>query len=389
MKRNSVMAGYYILYFAAVGIYLPFLPLFLTRSNMNSLQIGFLMSVGPFAGIFAQAVWGTLADRYHRRKEYLLAALMLTAIISFSLSLGKSFAMFSVLLLMYALTNSPITALSDALVLNTLEDRQDYGKIRRWGSFGFALTAALGGLVFSYLDLAWFGCIEGTIIVGSLFWAKSLPNPRDTVQTSAVVLSPFISVVKAPGLFAFLLITFLFMAPYNAYTTFFGWHMQTLGASRWWIGLGWTIAALSEMLVFSKGSAWLRRFNPQQLIVMAGIFFTLRWIGYSIIPNYHLIVLLQLSQCISFALFYLAGVEYLNLLLPPYLQGSAQSAYNAVNFGISAIVGTVGAGWLIRVGEVDLMYRVSALLSVAGIILALIFIKKITSQLERNTPYET
>ncbi|KJS84285.1 MFS transporter, partial [Desulfosporosinus sp. BICA1-9] len=61
MKRNSVMAGYYIFYFAAVGIYIPFLPLFLSHSNLNSLEIGVLMSVGPFAGIFAQAVWGTQA----------------------------------------------------------------------------------------------------------------------------------------------------------------------------------------------------------------------------------------------------------------------------------------------------------------------------------------
>jgi len=371
MKRNSVMAGYYIFYFAAVGIYIPFLPLFLTHLTMNSVQIGVLMSVGPFAGIFAQAVWGTLADRYHRRKEYLLVALTLTAVISFALSFGKNFTALAVLLLFYALTNSPITALSDALVLNTLEDRKDYGKIRRWGSLGFAVTAALGGLVFSYLDLAWFGVVEGIILLGGLVWAKSLPNPRDTMKAVSTMPSPFFSVVKAPGLVVFLLITFLFMAPYNAYCVFFGWHMQTLGASRWWIGLGWTIAALSEMLVFSKGSAWLRRFRPQQLIVMAGVIFTLRWVGYSLVQDYTLIVLLQISQSLSFALFYLASVEYLNLLLPPYLQGSAQSAFNAVSFGISAIIGTVGAGWLIRVGEVPLMYRISALLTVGGIILAL------------------
>ena len=376
MKSNSVMAGYYIFYFAAVGIYLPFLPLFLTHLNMNSLQIGVLMSIGPLAGIFAQTVWGTLADRYHRRKEYLLVALTLTAIISFSLSFGKSFTALAVLLLLYALTNSPITALSDALVLNTLEDPRDYGKIRRWGSFGFALTAALGGLVFSYLDLAWFGAIEGIILFGCVLWAKSLPNPRDTRQAVSAILFSFLSVVKAPGLVVFLLVTFLFMVPYNAYSVFFGWHMQTLGASRWWIGLGWTIAALSEILVFSKGSAWLRRFQPQQLIAMAGLIFTLRWVGYSVVQDYHLIVLLQISQSLSFALFYLAGVEYLNVLLPPYQQGSAQSAFNAVSFGISAIVGTVGAGWLIRVGEVQLMYQISALLTVGGIILALRYLKK-------------
>ncbi|WP_207642500.1 MFS transporter [Desulfosporosinus sp. I2] len=165
------------------------------------------------------------------------------------------------------------------------------------------------------------------------------------------------------------------MAPYNAYTVFFGWHLQELGASRWWIGFGWTIAALSEMIVFSMGTMWLKRFNPQQLIVLAGVIFTFRWIGYSQIQDYRVILMLQFTQCLSFALFYLAGVEYLNSLLPAYVQGSAQSAFNAVSFGISAIVGTIGAGWLIRVGEVQLMYRVSALLTVIGIILVLLLLK--------------
>jgi len=94
------------------------------------------------------------------------------------------------------------------------------------------------------------------------------------------------------------------------------------------------------------------------------------------IQDYRIIILLQITQCLSFALFYLAGVEYLNTLLPAYVQGSAQSAYNAVSFGISAIIGTVGAGWLIQVGEVQLMYRVSALFTVVGIILVLRFLNR-------------
>lgn len=172
------------------------------------------------------------------------------------------------------------------------------------------------------------------------------------------------------------MVTFLFMAPYNAYTAFFGWHLQELGASRWWIGFGWTIAAVSEMLVFSMGNMWLRWFKPQQLIVLAGVIFVFRWIGYSQVQDYRVIILLQITQCLSFALFYLAGVEYLNSLLPAYVQGSAQSAFNAVNFGISAIIGTIGAGWLIRIGEVQMMYRVSALLTAIGVLLVVHFLIK-------------
>lgn len=384
-RRYSVMAGYYIFYYAAVGIYLPFLPLFLAHSNLDSLQIGFLMSVGPLTSIFAQAAWGTLADRYHRRKEFLLAALALTALVSFSLSFGQGVPIFAFLLFLYALMNSAITPLSDAIVLNTLDDRKNYGKIRRWGSFGFALTAAFGGWIFSHLDIAWFGTVEGVILIASLFWAKSLPNPRSTMQNVSLAHSPLSSIMNTPGLPIFLMVTFLLMVPYNAYTAFFGWHMQTLGASRWWIGLGWMISALSEMLVFSVGSLWLKRFRPQQLIILAGFIFALRWATYSFLENYQLIIFLQITQSLSFALFYLAGVEYLNVLLPSYLQGSAQAAFNAVSFGMSAMVGTLGAGWIIRVSDVHVMYGISALLSFSGMLLAAMVLKKGEAFLEKNS----
>jgi PPP family 3-phenylpropionic acid transporter len=370
---------YYIFYFAAMGIYIPFLPLFLSHSNLDSMEIGFLMSVGPFVGIFAQAVWGTQADRRRRHKEFLIVALTLTALICIFLSYAKGFISFAVLLLLYAFTNSPITPLSDALVLNTLEDRRNYGKIRRWGSFGFALTAALGGLIFTYIDLAWFGIVEGIVLFGCLFWAKSLPNPRKKMQAGSslpALPSSLLNVLKVPSLLVFFMVTFLFMTPYNAYTAFFGWHMQELGASRWWIGFGWTIAGLSEMLVFSLGNISLRWFTPQQLMILAGAIFAFRWIEYSRVQDFRIIILLQITQCLSFALFYLAGVEYLNSLLPTYVQGSAQAAFNAVSFGISAIVGTFGAGWLVRVGDVQLMYRVAASLTAVGIILVVCFLKK-------------
>jgi MFS transporter, PPP family, 3-phenylpropionic acid transporter len=376
MQRNIVMAGYYTFYYAAVGIYLPFLPLFLTYSHMNSLEIGFLMSIGPLAGIFAQAIWGVLADRHQRSKEYLMLALFLTAIICFLFTQAKGFSTFAWLLFLYATTNSPIIPLSDALVISTLTDRRNYGKIRRWGSFGFALTAALGGLIFSHFALSWFGVIESFILLICIAWAKFLPNPHEHIPRLPGKPSTLTNVVKTPGLLVFLIITLLYLVPYNAYTAFFGLHMQTLGANRFWIGLGWTIAALSEMLVFTKGSTCLKWLSPHKLIVLAGIVFVIRWMFYSFVQDYHLIVIMQISQCVSFALFYLAGVEYLNLLMPVYFQGSAQSAFNAVSFGISAIVGTSGAGWLIRIADIYLFYKVSALLTVGGIILAHYGLKK-------------
>ncbi|KJR44553.1 hypothetical protein UF75_5075 [Desulfosporosinus sp. I2] len=91
-------------------------------------------------------------------------------------------------------------------MLNTLEDRKGYGKIRRWGSFGFAITAALGGLIFTYLDLAWFGFVEGVILIVSILWARLLPNPRKAVQAGSslpAIPTSFLNVLGTPSLMIF------------------------------------------------------------------------------------------------------------------------------------------------------------------------------------------
>lgn len=368
MDNKFKFMGHYVLYFAATGIYFPFLPLFLANIPLNSVQIGFLLSIGPLTSIFAQAFWGSIADHYNRKKESLLLTLTFTAIISLLLPLGKGLAVLAIILFLYNLTNSAVTPLSDSLVLSTLKDSRDYGKIRLWGSLGFALTAGIGGVVFTFIPLALFGTIIGLILLATLFWARALPNPRNNHKHYILKQSPLLTVLKTPGLLNFFVVTLLVMVPYNAYTAFFGWHMQLLGATRYGIGIGWLIAAMSEIPVFGLGRMWLKKFNPKQLILMAAVVFALRWFAYAGISDYRFIDFLQISQSLSFALFYLAGVEYLNILVPTHLQGSTQSLFNAVSFGVSAIIGTNGAGMILQQANVHSLYIVLGLSNILAII---------------------
>lgn len=370
MQGRKQTIGYYISYYAAMGIYLPFLPLFLADQGLDSFQIGILLAIGPLTTIFTQVAWGTMADRHNRRKEYLILTLFLTGLISFTFALPESVWGFALVLFLYAVVNSAAIPLSDGIVLMSLEDRRDYGSIRRWGSFGFALTAVFGGIIFSYIPLSQFGVVEGTLLLGTLLWARYLPNPRKQVLAGKSSASPLREMLQTPGVLSFLLVTIFIMAPYTAYTGFFGWHMQALGASSRWIGLGWMIAALSEMIVFGTGSKWLGRFQPKQLIIAGGLVFVVRWFAYSLIADYRLITLLQVSQSISFALFFLAGVEYLNSLLPPYLRTSAQSIFSATAFGFSALIGTFGGGWIIKVSDSGTLYLVLSGFVLVGVLLS-------------------
>jgi len=370
MQGHKQTVGYYIFYYAAMGIYLPFLPLFLADKGLDSFQIGMLLSIGPLTTIFTQVAWGTMADRHNRRKEYLLLTLFLTGLTSFAFSWSTGILGLALVLFLYAVSNSAAIPLADGIVLMSLKDRRDYGSIRRWGSFGFAVTAVFGGVIFSRISLANFGVVEGTLLLLTLLWARFLPNPRGQVLARTSAKSPLREMLQTPGVISFLVVTIFMMAPYTAYTGFYGWHMQTLGASARWIGLGWMIAALSEMVVFGTGSKWLVRFQPKQLIAAAGMVFVVRWLGYGLIEDYRVIAFLQVTQSVSFALFFLAGVEYLNSLLPIYLRTSAQSIFSATAFGFSALIGSFGGGWIIKISDSGYLYLVMAGVVLIGVLLS-------------------
>ncbi|MHB1651807.1 MAG: MFS transporter [Desulfitobacteriaceae bacterium] len=368
------LSGHYFFYNTAMGINLPFLPLFLANRNLNSFNIGILLAIGPLTSIFAQMFWGNLADRQNRRKELLISAVFTTALVSFFLTQGKSMVGLAGLLFIYSFFNSPIYPLTDSLIMHTLANSQEYGNIRRWGSFGFALTGVAGGVLFTYVPLTYFGVVAGVFLLLTLAWTAGLPNPRTKFRHQNQAYSPLQQALRTPGLFKFLGIVFLIMTPYNAYTSFLGWHLQALGATRGMIGLAWTIAALSEVVVFSLGARWLKRFSAPRLMVAAGLVFMMRWVAYAFITDYGAIVMIQLSQSLSFALFYLATVEYVTLLVPVQLQSSTQSLLQATSFGVSAIVGSLGGGWLLQHASLRAFYLTWAVMVLVAVLGAFSFL---------------
>ncbi|KUO75007.1 MAG: hypothetical protein APF81_12165 [Desulfosporosinus sp. BRH_c37] len=149
MRATTRMIGHYLFIYGASGIYLPFLPLFLAATGLDSLQIGFLLAIGPSTSIFVQIAWGNFADKHNRRKEYLIIAVAGTAIVCITLTVFRSLSLLALLLFFYALFNSAISPLTDTLALDAVADTRLFGLFRRWGSLGFAVTAVTGRAFFS------------------------------------------------------------------------------------------------------------------------------------------------------------------------------------------------------------------------------------------------
>ena len=66
-NRFVWFSAFYFFYFATLGTYLPYWPIYLEAQGFALQEIGELMAIALLTKIFAPYIWGWLADRLQRR----------------------------------------------------------------------------------------------------------------------------------------------------------------------------------------------------------------------------------------------------------------------------------------------------------------------------------
>ena len=148
-------------YFAHVGFFNPYLPLWLKDLGLSLLVIGLLTSVPAATRLFAPYAWGTLSDRTGERVKLLRWGAGVALIASLGLWLNAGTAWLAVvLLLMFSCTSamSPLSevAIAQAVSKNGVLDVRRYGRVRLWGSLGFMVTVFVAGAWFDHFGVRHF-----------------------------------------------------------------------------------------------------------------------------------------------------------------------------------------------------------------------------------------
>jgi PPP family 3-phenylpropionic acid transporter len=118
------LALFYGAYFAAVGIHLPFWPVWLQARGLTSTEIGYVLAAAFWPRIVTSLLIPSLADRggERRRPMILLAAVTLVGLGLFGLA--RDFPALLALSLITGATWAAILPLGEALVLRTARRRE-------------------------------------------------------------------------------------------------------------------------------------------------------------------------------------------------------------------------------------------------------------------------
>jgi PPP family 3-phenylpropionic acid transporter len=339
------LALFYGAYFAAVGVHLPFWPVWLEWRGLDAVEIGYVLAAGFWPRIVTNLLIPVAADRLgeRRRPMILLTALTLAGLVLFALARD-----FWALLLLGLLTGAswaPILPLGEAVALGEAKRRDlDYGRIRLWGSLAFIL-AAIG--VGQWLERAGPALVLWAL-VATLAWLLGacvlLPGrpapPRAAAATDFRRLSrrrEFLTFVAAAG---------LIQASHAAYYGFATLHWQAAGHGELVIGLLWAEGVVAEIVLFACAAPLLRWRDPLQILSLAGALAVVRWALTALSADLAVLVVAQALHAASFGAVHLAAMHQLRDGTPAELHASAQGFYAAIGAALPFGLFTPVAGWL-------------------------------------------
>ncbi|MBF0588111.1 MAG: MFS transporter [Magnetococcales bacterium] len=364
-KTYLLLSGYYAAYFAILGVWIPFWPLYLETLGFDAQKIGLLSAIGLGVKVLGPPVWGELADRGSRRR-----VMVLTSWVSFCAFLfyfiDTRFLWLLAVTALYSFFHSGPLALVESTTLELVKScNADYGRIRVWGSVGFILFALAMGPLTDHWGLFWVLVAAAMLLASCAMIAMFLPRGESHGHHDAPKGGAF-GLFSRPGVRGFYLSTFLMQLSHGAYYGFFSLHLEHHGFSLTWIGALWALGVLSEVVLLSHSGWLLGRLGVSLLLSGSLILAAIRWIMLGSTLWLPALLLAQTLHAFTFGSFHVAAVRRAFDISPARLRATAQGWYSALSFGVGGAVGLTFSGALYeRVGG-EALFLMMAVLALVG-----------------------
>jgi PPP family 3-phenylpropionic acid transporter len=339
------LSFFYAAQFTAIGIQLPFWPLYLSAKGLGAAEIGQILSATYFIKILTNPLAAHSVDRYGRRRPTIIVLIITSILLTIAFAFVDGFWP---LLLLTTLATSAFAAmipLGESLSMESVASHHlDYGRIRLWGSLSFSVVVGFGGLLLidvpsSMILLSRLTGL-GLTLAAAIFLLEvgRTPTRIRYVPIGTLLLNrPFLIFVMAAGLID---------ASHMVYIGFATLHWRAAGLSGGMIGLLWAEGVIAELLVFAFGGKLISRLGPVLLLAAAGVASVIRWAVFGTTTSFWALALVQLLFSFAFGAVHLCSMYFILRTVPPSLSARAQSIYATAIAGIVPGIAMFTAGEL-------------------------------------------
>ncbi|MDP9353236.1 MAG: MFS transporter, partial [Chloroflexota bacterium] len=327
---------FYLGYWGVVGVFFPFLNVHFARMGLSGREIGLFAAPFPLATLLVAPAISAFADRRQARMRVLAVALPCFALTLMLIGVAHSFAVLLPLMILFALSRCPIAPVADSMVARmAVRHRLEFGRMRLWGSLGFAVFAVAAGALWERVGFEYTFLLAGLLFLPVAFLVGGLEE-GEPVQRD--VQRPLGELGRDTGLLVLLASTFLMGAALGSDFVFSGIYMKELGGSDLMVGAIFGLAALGELPGMLYGDAVARRLQAPATLVLAYGLMAVSYVGYVLTPDPLLLLVVGFLKGAGFGLFFVNAVRLLHERTPPEWSSTAQAIMHATAFGLAQLV---------------------------------------------------
>jgi len=335
---------FYAAYFAAMGLILPFFPVWLDGRGLESVAIGLLTGLLALAKVVAPPWVGHQLDRRPalQQHHFIVIASLLAAVSAATFGLIDDIGLLALTILIFGMLWAAVLPLTDGLSVTVSEQElADYGRLRAWGSIGFVITSLAGGVWLVDTNINAFPLMLTLLMLALAYAARGFPILPVAAGYDRNN-SPF-----PAGFYLLLAISMLMQISHGAYYGFYSLYLADAGFTGLQIGLFWSVGVIAEIVLMWRWSRQIQQLAPSLIFGGTLALAALRWFGIGLTAEPIQLTLLQLLHAASFAAFHVAAITWVRRLAPENRHSTAQGLYSAAGFGMGSTIGIMGCGLLV------------------------------------------
>jgi MFS transporter, PPP family, 3-phenylpropionic acid transporter len=356
-------------YFAHIGFFNPYLPLWLKSLGLPITVISLLASVQSFTRVFAPYAWGALSDHTGERVKLLRFSAAVALAASAGLWLPGGAGWIAVVLLVLFTHTSSMMSLTEAAMAHLVAgDWGRYGRVRLWGSAGFMVTVFAAGAWFERFGMGSFPGWTAVTLAGVLLCTWWLPNVKEAAHHSDAPREPIGPALRKPAVrWFFAALLFHVMAHFAIYG-FFSLYLDSLGYSKATIGALWAVSVIVEIAWFYAQGRLIGRLPMERWLVVCAGATVLRMamtagLGQWLAALY----LAQLLHALTFATHHTACIAMVSRHFPGRLRARGQALFTVIGYGLGGVVGVLAGGALASRWGFQLLFAAAAVLGLLAL----------------------
>jgi len=338
-------------YFAHIGFFNPYLPLWLKELGFGLLAISVLTSVQAATRLFAPYGWGWLSDHTGERVKLLRYGATAATLSACFLFVDLTPVWLGVVMLVMFTHTSAMMPMSEAAMAHLVSqggafDAKRYGRVRLFGSLGFLVTVFVAGAWFEGFGMKHFPAWTVLSLFAVTVSVCLLPDLKEAVPAVHVKVQVGPVLRQRPVQWFFVAAFFHVLSHIGIYV-FFSLFLDSLGYSKILIGILWAMSVVVEIGWFYTQSKWMPKLPLSAWLVVCSAVMLLR-MGLTAQWAHLLWVLLlaQVLHALTFAAHHTVCIALLSHHFPGRLRGRGQALYTVVAYGFPGVIGGLLGGML-------------------------------------------